>query len=228
MDVMSVNEVAAKLAVSPDRVRALVNAGDLPAEKVAGRWLVDRAALAEFEDGRDGRRRAMSPRMAWALIGMVDRGAAEGVSRVDRARLRQRLRARPELRELAQLLRARADVRRLRVHPGGLDRVRVWPGGVASGLSGRGHDIVAADHVELYLPAEGVVSLREALGAVDVPAGDSNVIVRVPAVGEWPFPDGEAGELCVAVDLWDAGDSRSRREARRLYEQALSAGRFER
>jgi excisionase family DNA binding protein len=42
---MTVADAAARLDVSPSRVRQRLRAGELPGERVGGRWHVDRAAL---------------------------------------------------------------------------------------------------------------------------------------------------------------------------------------
>jgi excisionase family DNA binding protein len=57
----TVDEAAAALDVSPRRVRALIAAGKLDAEKVGGVWLIDEASLARREDA-DVDRRGGRPR----------------------------------------------------------------------------------------------------------------------------------------------------------------------
>jgi excisionase family DNA binding protein len=54
-DVLSVEEAAATLGITPGRVRVLIRAGRLPARKFAGRWVVARADLAVVAQRRPGR-----------------------------------------------------------------------------------------------------------------------------------------------------------------------------
>jgi hypothetical protein len=51
-----------------------------------------------------------------------------------------------------------------------------------------------------------------------------NLLVHVPAIDHWPF-DERAGPVTVALDLWDAGDARSRRTATRMFTRTLTAHR---
>ena len=55
LEVLSVEEAAAALRISPGRVRVLIRAGRLPARKFAGRWVVRRADLASVQQRRPGR-----------------------------------------------------------------------------------------------------------------------------------------------------------------------------
>ena len=63
---------------------------------------------------------------------------------------------------------------------------------------------------------------RELALAVVAPGRLPNVVLRVLPSGLWPFTADVAGPSTVAVDLWDAGDSRSRREARDLFDRLVA------
>jgi len=78
----------------------------------------------------------------------------------------------------------------------------------------------------MYLSAAGLEALRRGMRIIDG-GEDPNVIVRVPTVDAWPFPEGRAGPVTVALDLWDAGDVGSRRAGDALFRRLLSEGRFE-
>lgn len=225
MGELAIADAAERLGVGPHRVRALVHARRLPARKVAGRFVVDEADVERLSEDRSPGR-PLSPRMAWGLISLLERGQAPGLSAPERSRLRARLRQEPPLAEVARLVRGRSRVYRLRIHSGGLERARNWPGVVATGASARGHDIVDVRVVEVYVRAAALNKLVRQLHARPVHR-DANLVVRVPTLADWPFPDEEPGAVTIALDLWDAGDSRSRRAARRLYERALAARRFE-
>lgn len=55
LDVLSVEDAASALGVSPGRVRTLIREGRLPASKFAGRWMVLRSDLALVQHRRPGR-----------------------------------------------------------------------------------------------------------------------------------------------------------------------------
>lgn len=228
IDVMSVDEAAERLRVSPSRVRARISSGDLPAQRFAGRWVLDPsdvAAAAPHEDALQHGGRMMSPRMVWGLIAVADGVEPVNLSSAERSRLRARLRSHPKLAELARLARKRAVVHYFRVHPGVLPRVLAVPGVVPAGLSASGHDLVQPDKAEIYLPEDMLDVLVSDFAARPAPRSEANLIVRVPSVDVWPL-QGEAGRLAVAFDLWEAGDVRSRRAAENLYLSVLRSKRF--
>lgn len=57
MKLLTTTEVAARLGVTPIRVRAMCQNGDLPAEKVGRDWLIKESALNKFTPRRRGRPR---------------------------------------------------------------------------------------------------------------------------------------------------------------------------
>lgn len=87
---LSVGEVAARLEVSDRRVRALIAAGRLPAERVGRSWVIAPASLAVV-DGPRAVGRPLSVRAAWReLFGVSD--PPEINMAVLRARYRRRAR----------------------------------------------------------------------------------------------------------------------------------------
>lgn len=67
---LTTREAAARLGVSQARVRVLINSGGLTARRVGTLWLID-AASVEHQRGltsAGATSRAMSPRVAWALL----------------------------------------------------------------------------------------------------------------------------------------------------------------
>jgi excisionase family DNA binding protein len=229
MNVMSVDEAAQRLHVSASRVRAQILGGDLPAQRLGSRWILDPsdvAALAASKDPQPVGGRMLSPRMAWGLIALADGLEPLRLSSAERSRLRARLRSHPKLSELARLARKRASVRRLRVHPGVLPRVLLIPGVVPAGVSAEGHDLVQPGMVEIYVPDKQFDKLVRDCAAKPASRSEANVIVRVPNVDFWPLGD-HASRLAIAFDLWDAADARSRRAAERIYRAVLRSERFE-
>ena len=229
MNLMSASDAAEQLHVSPSRVRARIAAGDLPAQRLGGRWILDPsdvAALAASTGAGAAGGRMMSPRMIWGLIALGDGFEPHHLSPPERSRLRARLRSHPNLSELARLAQNRAAVHRLRVHPGVLPRVLSAPRAVPGGVSAEGHDLVQPGMVEIYLPENAVDRLIREFAGKPASRSEANLIIRVPNVDFWPFHD-HAARLAIAFDLWDAADSRSRRSAERLYQAVIRSKRFE-
>lgn len=224
---VGVDEASARLGLTAHRVRHLIRAGDLPAHRLAGRWVVDTADVDRLAENRSPGR-PLSPRMAWGLIRLLETGAAPELSAAERSRLRARLREAPPLDQLARICRVRSHVHRLHAHPGGLPRAVAFPGALRTGASASGHDVIDTQRIELYLPEADFADMRRVLRVGEAGEGsEANLIVRVPAVEPWPFADEVVGPVTIALDLWEAGDSRSRRAAARLYRKALAHARFE-
>ena len=151
--------------------------------------------------------------MAWGLL-LILEGAAPDLGSRDHSRLKQRLRRRPDVSEAASWCRHRAAVHRLVAHPSALDRLRAVPDVVKTGATAGGA-IVDVRRFDAYVRPSLLRRVRRDLALVVVaPGHDANLVLRVPPPGMWPFTDGKAGPATVALDLWDAGDARSRREAR--------------
>src|SRR3546814_19592994 len=80
--------------------------------------------------------------------------------------------------------------------------------------------------IEIYLPQAHVAHFSRTFRAQrDAP--DPNVIVRVPNEVPWPFPSGVAGAAGNALDLFDRGEGRSRRQARAMWEEVMVGRGFE-
>ena len=118
---VGVVEAAERVGVSQHRLRHLIRAGELPARRVAGRWVLDSADVDRYAQGRRPGR-PLSPRVAWGLVDLLESGRARGLSAPERSRMRKRLRARPSLDELSRLARRRAQPLYMRA-----TQVR-WPG----------------------------------------------------------------------------------------------------
>jgi hypothetical protein len=90
---------------------------------------------------------------------------------------------------------------------------------VPAGASAPGQDIVDPSRVEVYMHKDDVARAMRKLALRPVARREANAVVKVPQ-GVWPF-DGGPGRAVVALDLWEAGDERSRRTARGLYASLL-------
>jgi hypothetical protein len=224
---MDVKAAAAHLGLSPQRVRQLIRDGVLPAERLAGRWVLDREAVRRAAERRTPGR-PLSPRMAWGLVSLIETGDAPEMSAAERSRWRSRLRLGLPLAELARRCRARNRVQRFRAHPGVLHIAAEFPGAVGTGSTARMHDIIDARLVEIYLRHADLTELSRKLRLTPASPSSANLVVRIPTSGHWPFAGPKAGPVAVALDLWDAGDSRSRRAAEKLYDEAIDTARFDR
>ena len=85
---IGVSEAAERLSVSPQRVRQLLESGQLSGRKLADSWVLDESQLRR----RPAVSRPLSARMAWGLIDhLSDRrlGFSDGLSAHERYRVRQ-------------------------------------------------------------------------------------------------------------------------------------------
>lgn len=224
---VSVQEAAQRLAVSPQRVRALAASGRISARKLGRDWAIDLDPIGRREFVQRGRGRPLSARSSWAILEMIS-----GKQSVDLSRS-ERLRARARLESAAVLapgdLSARAEVARYVVHGGLLKRLVKDPRVVLGGVSAASHyraNLVALEEVEGYVRAEDLEQLVSEYALMPPSAGaTANVLLRVPVPG-WPFENDEriASRAVVGVDLVDAGDERSVRAGRTLLADLRPAG----
>jgi hypothetical protein len=220
--VIGLRDAAERLGVSQRRARAMIAAGQLEAEKVQGRWLVDpeslnRVAIARRRDGPP-----WSPLLAWAylLYRDGDPHALDGLSRVSRHRVRQRAGVRLALDELAALAARRAEPWRCRAHPSVV--VDLVGAGVASGLSaaealGVGLGVRVGEHADIYVPESRAHKLVDELALSPARGAQVDAIVRAVPEAAWRLGDRQiAPVLAVALDVAEHGDARSREAAEQL------------
>jgi excisionase family DNA binding protein len=209
-------EAAAELDVDPRRIRAMIQEGQLEAEKVGGRWLVKRLSLERCKGLRPGQGRPFNARNAWALLLLAAREEPDWVSPQQRSRLRSYLR-RGDLADLLPELRRRAAIHRFRAHPSDLPRLAQERRVVRSGASAAGEygiDLHAPGVLEAYVPSNRLSKLSAKYRLS--PSDNPNVILRA-VEGMWPFENASiAPPTVVAADLLEADDARSRRAAQQL------------
>ena len=213
MDVVSVADAAAELAVSRRRVRQMLTDGLLPGHQLGREWVIERRALDQLSRHRRPVGRPWRASSAWAVLAIAN-GDDPDLSPVDRSRARQRL-AERGLAGLVDRLSARANVQHFYGHASVLSRLAEEPGVVRSGVSAAadyGADIVASEAFEAYVPEDQLADLVARYG-LDAGAERPNVVLRVVDDALWPFaPEAKvAPRLVVAVDLLEADDQRSRR-----------------
>jgi len=212
---LSVAQAAAALGVSPQRVRALIASGGLPARRIGGRWLVDGRAVERRARGERLPARPFSSRNAWALLAIAAGAKPSGIDPAAASRLRHRLSERG-LAGMAPLLVRRARRLALRVHPGARARLLDDPALVRSGAAAAADlqlGLIAPDAAEGYVAAgdlDGLV-VRHALR----PSAEPNVVLRV-VDGLWPFSPGtRVVPLPVAaLDLLEDEDARAQAAGR--------------
>ncbi len=222
-DQVPVSEAAETLEVHPSRVRAMIGDGQLLAQKLGGRWFVDRRSLESRRSRSSLDGRPFSEANAWALLCLSEGQQPEWISKWEISRLRRRLRE-DGLGKLAPRLRSRASRALFRAHPSILPKLRDDPRLLPSGVS------MAAEHqidiVELN-EFEAYVSREDLEGVVQQnylePSWEPNVIFHV-AGAQWlqRFVDHAMSPLVSALDLLEADDEKSRRAGRNYLAHQLS------
>lgn len=175
---VGVRDVAAQLGVSDRRVRQLIDAGILPARRVSGRLLVEETAIPRSRPVG----RPMSPRIAWAFIGMLSGDAGDlAVSPRESSRLEEKRRLLVTHRAPALLLRSwlarRAEVVRLAAPPADIADLIADARVTRSGISDPRSGLSAGREVEGYVRPADVGPLMVEYLMADV--GAANVWLHV-------------------------------------------------
>ncbi len=156
---IGVKEVAAQLGVTERRVRQLIDAGTLPARRVAGRLLVEEAGIPRSRPMA----RPMSPRIAWALIHLLSNEPVPDISDRELSRLQEKYQTllaspRPAV-VLRSWLRDRAKLLRLAVSPSEVEVLLEDPRLVPSGISDARSEMSAGREAEAYARPRDVEQL---------------------------------------------------------------------
>lgn len=217
-------EAARLLGLSIQRVRALVAEGDLPGQKVAGRWFVDRSAVERRLRDPKLSGRPYSPPHAWGVIALAEGEHPTWLDAPNRSRLRRLLREH-DLQAILPSLARRARRLQLRAHASDLPRIEAEPHVVRSGVSAASEyriEIIAPGVLEAYVPAGHLSQLERRYRLR--PSADANVILHV-VDGPWPFAPNQrvAPRLVAILDLLDDDDERTRRAGQRALMSYKSA-----
>jgi excisionase family DNA binding protein len=219
---LSVNEAASRLGVSPAAIRQRIASGRLPAIKRGRSWWLDERAVQRHVRQPAPSGRPLSPSIAWAVILLAsgDEKGARRLARRDRypSRMRAWLKRHP-LEEHASKLRLRAEVEDLAGHPSELERLLRRPDMLATGVSAG--DVIGlvgkGSGVEAYAP----VGHRPAILGEHAltPAGDGPIRIRWVPDELWPHLDRDGDRrpprAAVLLDLLESDDPRARRESAR-------------
>lgn len=217
IDGLQVSDAASELGLSEQRVRALLADGSLEGQKVAGRWFVFPESISRMQLHRNVRGRQLSSSNAWAFLLAASGHDPDWLSPWDRSRLQDRLRS--DWQRWIPRLRNRAQVVRVRAHPGSLrklhsDRRLVLSG--ASAAKNRDVDVIGREELEAYVRKRDFRALIRHYKLES--SSRPNLILHV-VDGEWPFPENlrEAPQAVVAVDLIESENARSRRAGNALF-----------
>lgn len=215
-DAFPASDAARLLGLSLQRVRALIAEGDLPGQKVAGRWFVDRSAVERRVRDPKLSGRPYSPAHAWGVIALAEGENPKWLDSSNRSRLRRLLREQ-DLQDIIPSLARRGRRLELRAHASDLPRIEAEPDVVLSGVSAASEyrlEIVAPGVLEAYIPARRLSQLERRYRLK--PSADANLILHV-VDGPWPFALDRrvAPRLAAVLDLLDHDDERSRRAAHR-------------
>lgn len=215
MNLMSVDQAARVLGVSPRRVRALIGSKRVTAVKLGRSWAVDRSVLRSQGRRRSGR--PISTENAWALLAILSGSGAPWVDVFSRSRLKRRLLNRGWLEKALESSDPRAAVYSWRILPSDLPKLKDY-GLVRSGLASQvpGLDIVSMDNaLDGYVSSKALAQIEKKLHPAKSP-DNPNVVLRVPS-RPWVLSQGAvAPPAVVAADLLAHPDSRVARAGRKL------------
>ncbi len=195
--------------------------GQLPAEKIGGRWLVERRAVEDRAKRRALSGRLFEPHNAWALLLIASGLEVNGIDPSVRSRLRRALAVEGLVGLLPRLVR-RAETRYFEALAGEISHLLEDRRIVRSGISAVGEygiDLVPGHEADCYLPA-GRLESFSADHALLVGVGPANVRVRLVPDGAWHFLEGMevAPIAAVGLDLAQEEDTRSSFAGRYLLE----------
>lgn len=211
-NLVSIPEAASVLGLSAARVHALVVRGALPAEKIGGRWLIEREELERRRRQPSLRGRPFAAHNAWALLRLASGEDPHPVDPALRSRLRRAL-ALEGLEALGPRLARRGEARHFDAHPGEILYVVDDPRLVASGVSAAGAhglDLISGSEADGYVRAG---ELRDFVAdhALRDGAPGSNLRLRVVPDRAWAqLEEARVAPLAaVALDLSEDADPRS-------------------
>lgn len=190
----------------------MIAQGHLDAQKLGGRWFVDRRSVENRRSRPPADGRPFSEANAWALICLSEGKEPDWVSKWELSRLRRRLRE-EGIDRLAPRLWKRALRKKLRAHPAVLPKLREDPRLHPSGISAaaeHGIDIVEPNEFEAYVAASDFDAVLE--DNYLEPSPNPNVFLHV-AHSDWiaSCANHLMGPGVAGLDLVEADDERSRR-----------------
>lgn len=229
-ELISVREAAERLDVVPQRVRAMITDGRLPAQRVGRQYVLDAAVVDRFSREQRMPGRPLNSANAWALLAVLA-GLPEERALSDRP-MRSRKRVKSLLGEGAEavvsaLLRSqpRAALHPWRVLPSDVDRLLGEPRLIKTGLSAnaRGIDVryqPRRDGIDAYVSRSDLRGLERELRPIENSA-DANLLLRVPEGADWILGESVAPLAVVGADLLALDDARVARAGRNAIERLV-------
>jgi len=215
---LSVPELAKRLNVNVSRARLLVQSGRIPAQQVAGRWVIDEADVGRYRPAAPGR--PLSERSAWQLIRHARNAAAhdpaEDLDPVERYRLKQRLHRLQDssdpLNLICSLLAKRAEKVEFSSSPADIAGLREDPRLRLSGVSHPDSGLLSSSELEAYVSRKNFGELVKDWFLLKASAGQRpNVVLHVAD----DVPD-ELPPLLIAADLAERPGFREQQAAREI------------
>ena len=163
MNLMSVDQAAQALGVSPRRVRALIESKRVPAVKLGRSWAVDRSVLRSNGRRRSGR--PISAENAWALLALLSGSQAPWVDVFSRSRIKRRLLGRVWPEKALESSEPRSAIYSWRILPSDLPKLKDY-GLVRSGLAAHvpGLDVVPMDDaIDGYVSSKALAQIEKKL-----------------------------------------------------------------
>lgn len=226
-----VSEVASRLGVSPQRVRALIASGDLDARFIGRTWFVDPVSLDRYRHARQpSAGRALSPVTAWAALltrfgSEVDDRTQQNFHLIDERRARVRaLRARA-VDDWRWLARRRCTVQRYATRPAYVTRIAREGDAVRAGVSsGLRHGLVdGTESIDLYGGVSTIGRIVERYRLCPDPMGNVTLrTINIDDPGQLAIIcSAELPALVVAVDLLEDRDARTAAAGHMLFADEL-------
>lgn len=224
---LSPAEAAIRLKISERRVRALLEDGRIPAERVSGRWVIAESDVSKYQPGGLAGR-PLSEKSAWqlALQAWVDasrRAPAPELSAVEKYRANQRLARLKDAPDPLALIRSwlvnRAEKVEFSSSPSDLGQMRDDQRIRLSGVSHPDSGLLANSELEAYVCRKDFDSLIRDWFLVKAAAGQRpNVVLHVADEIPEKLPP-----LLVAADLAERAGVREQNAARDII-RSIHAG----
>lgn len=211
---LPVSDAAQRLGVSEQRVRAMISAGSIEAEKIAGAWLIPVASLARLAASQRQGGRPLSAASVWALLLLASDEPVGWAS----SRVRSRMAAALDDHGLGGAfgkLGRRAARHVYEGHVAELPRLAGSADLMLGGVSAAGAHklgLQGGDGLEAYVAAGAIegVAKRHGLGV----GGEPNVVLRAVPDDIWPVVHRRVAPIAVVLaDLAEHSDARARRVA---------------
>lgn len=216
---IDVKEASRRLGVNDSRVRQLLRAGDLRGRRLGNSWLIEPGDVERLQRHVRRSGRPLAPKRAWAVLELLDGGAARWLSDSARSQVRRYLAdiVNPSADDWQAALRGRSRVLDVIAHPAAIERLRQIDGVRLAGPSiaaSRGFDLVALGDAipEFYVAEEQWPDLSRSL-ALREGAG-ANLRVHVPRE-VWPFAaagasgNADVGDAVLAAGLLESAEPRA-------------------